>query len=162
MERKKLYLASPLGFTDSGKYFMYDKLIPLIERAGFTVLDPWALTPVEEIESVMAVKEGVLRTAAWKALNSRIAERNEKAIEQSDGLVAVLDGPDVDSGTAAEVGYAYARGRTIIGYRGDMRLAGDNEAAIVNLQLEYFINKSGGIIVSGLDGLARELARIFL
>ena len=41
--------------------------------------------------------------------------------------MAVLDGTDVDSGTAAEIGYAFARGKLIVGYRGDFRLSADNE-----------------------------------
>ena len=69
----------------------------------------------------------------------------------------MLDGADVDSGTAAEIGYAFARGKPIVGYRGDVRLAGDNEAAVVNLQVEYFIRASGGTIVTRLSALPRAL-----
>src|SRR5262245_63505569 len=43
------------------------------------------------------------------------------------------------------------RGKRIIGYRGDVRLSADNEGAVVNLQVEYFIHESGGRIVRRLD-----------
>lgn len=43
------------------------------------------------------------------------------ALDACDLVVAILDGPDVDSGTAFEVGYAYARGKPIIGVRTDFR-----------------------------------------
>lgn len=43
------------------------------------------------------------------------------AIDQCDALVAVLDGPDADSGTAWECGYAYARGKPIVAVRTDFR-----------------------------------------
>jgi len=46
-------------------------------------------------------------------------------LEQADLVVAVLDGPDVDSGTAFEVGYAHARGIPIIGIRTDFRKSQD-------------------------------------
>ena len=46
-------------------------------------------------------------------------------LEQADLVVAVLDGPDVDSGTAFEVGYAHARGVPIIGIRTDFRKSQD-------------------------------------
>jgi nucleoside 2-deoxyribosyltransferase len=69
----------------------------------------------------------------------------------------VLDGTDVDSGTASEIGYAYARGKLIVGYRGDFRLSSDNEGGIVNLQVEHFIRASGGTIVSK----ASEIAEAF-
>jgi nucleoside 2-deoxyribosyltransferase len=41
----------------------------------------------------------------------RLGGDNARAIEQSQVVVAVLDGPDVDSGTASEVGYAAALGK---------------------------------------------------
>ena len=71
----------------------------------------------------------------------------------------MLDGADVDSGTAAEIGYAFARGTPIVGYRGDFRLAGDNEGAVVNLQVEYFIRASGGTIVTRLAEIAAAIRR---
>jgi nucleoside 2-deoxyribosyltransferase len=73
----------------------------------------------------------------------------------------VLDGVDVDSGTAAEIGYAFAKGKPIVGYRSDMRLSADNEALMVNLQVEYFIRASGGDIVSTLARLPVALSAIF-
>ena len=72
--------------------------------------------------------------------------------------MAVLDGVDVDSGTAAEIGYAFARGKLIVGYRGDFRLSADNEGSVVNLQVEYFIRESGGTIVERYQDLADALA----
>ena len=65
----------------------------------------------------------------------------------------MLDGADVDSGTAAEIGYAFARGKLIVGYRGDFRVSADNEGALVNLQVEFFIRESGGTIVSRYEDL---------
>jgi nucleoside 2-deoxyribosyltransferase len=75
-------------------------------------------------------------------------------------MIAVLDGPDVDSGTAAEIGYAFARGKLVVGYRGDFRLSADNEGGIVNLQVEFFIRESGGDIVSVYTELERSLAAL--
>ncbi|SEO90901.1 nucleoside 2-deoxyribosyltransferase [Aquisalimonas asiatica] len=42
-------------------------------------------------------------------------------IDASDVVVTILDGPDADSGTSLELGYAYARGMPIIGIRTDFR-----------------------------------------
>src|SRR5262249_5847522 len=85
---------------------------------------------------------------AWKVLNPQIARRGQQAIDECNAVLAVLDGPDVDSGTAAEIGYAFARGKPILGYRGDFRLSSDNSGAMINLQVEFFIRKSGGQIVA--------------
>ena len=42
-------------------------------------------------------------------------------IDGVEGLVAIMDGPDPDSGTAWEVGYAYAAGKSIVLVRTDIR-----------------------------------------
>jgi nucleoside 2-deoxyribosyltransferase len=101
--------------------------------------------------------DGAERREAWRMLNRAIGERNRAAIDGAQGVVAVLDGVDVDSGTAAEIGYAFARGKRIVGYRGDFRLSADNEGGVVNLQVEYFIRASGGTIVTRVEDLAAAL-----
>jgi len=155
--RKKMYLASPLGFSEPGRYFLYHRLIPVIERCGFTVLDPWKLTPEETIHEARSLPPGRERAVRWKNVNAVIAENNTAAIDECDAMTAVLDGPDVDSGTASEIGYAAARGKTIIGYRSDFRPAGDNEGSVVNLQVEHFILRSGGRIAADIDELEKLL-----
>ena len=54
------------------------------------------------------------------------------AIDASNVMVAWLDGPDSDSGTCFEVGYAYAKGIPVIGVRTDFRL---NQERGVNVML---------------------------
>ncbi len=56
------------------------------------------------------------------------------SLESADLVVAVLDGADVDSGTAFEVGYAYARGIPIIGIRTDYRKSQDRGLNLVIAQ----------------------------
>jgi nucleoside 2-deoxyribosyltransferase len=85
---------------------------------------------------------------------------NRAAIDAARAVVAVLDGTDVDSGTAAEIGYAFARGKLIVGYRGDFRLSADNEGSTVNLQVEYFIRASGGTIVERYEDLGPALGAL--
>jgi nucleoside 2-deoxyribosyltransferase len=65
---------------------------------------------------------------------SIIFSKNEVAIDKSDIIVAVIDGADVDSGTAWEIGYAYARGKPILGLRTDFRTLG--KEGTVNLMIE--------------------------
>lgn len=57
------------------------------------------------------------------------------------GVVAVLDGVDLDSGTTAEIGYATGPGKWVIGYRCDFRRTGEDVASQVNLRVEFFIVK---------------------
>lgn len=47
-------------------------------------------------------------------------------IDWAEGLVAIIDGADPDSGTSWEIGYAYGRGKPTVVVRTDFRdLAGD-------------------------------------
>jgi len=148
-----IYLAGPLGFSEAGRAFHNDVVIPLLKRGGHTTLDPWTLTDRRKIDAVLGMPYGQERKDAWAALNNEIGANNQTAIDRADLIVAVLDGTDVDSGTAAEIGYAFAKGKRIIGYRGDFRLSADNEGSIVNLQIEYFVRESGGTIVAKVDDL---------
>ena len=157
MKQKKIYLASPLGFSEAGRKFYYEEIIPLIINKGFDVVDPWILTPPADIRKIEGMEYGIDKKAAWQELNLVIGERNAGAIKSSDGIVAILDGVDIDSGTASEVGYAFGLGKKIVGYRGDFRLSSDNEGSIVNLQVEYFIRKSGGDIVTKIENFDKIL-----
>jgi nucleoside 2-deoxyribosyltransferase len=153
----KLYLASPLGFSEAGRHFYGEVLIPRLAALGCEILDPWVLTEAAKIEAVSHMAYGAEKREAWRALSIEIGRNNAAAITACDVLFAVLDGPDVDSGTAAEIGYAFALEKRIVGYRGDFRLAGDNDGSIVNLQVEYFIRESGGTIVTDLAAIPAAL-----
>ena len=158
--RKKAYLAGPLGFSEAGAYFMNEVVIRRLESLGYEVLNPWTLTPPSETLRILKMAHGPKKRNAWRKLNPMIAERNTKAIDRCDFVFAVLDGVDVDSGTAAEIGYAFAKGKLIVGYRGDFRLSADNEGATVNLQVEFFIRKSGGEIIAALGKLKNAIKRL--
>jgi nucleoside 2-deoxyribosyltransferase len=151
-------MASPLGFSQAGRHFYDEVLVPFVRRLGYDVLDPWSLADAGKIASVQALPYGPARREAWRTLNREIGATNRAAIDAAHGVVAVLDGVDVDSGTAAEIGYAFARGKLIVGYRGDFRLSADNEGSTVNLQVEYFIRESGGTIVERYEDLGPALA----
>jgi nucleoside 2-deoxyribosyltransferase len=43
------------------------------------------------------------------------------SVDEADLVLSILEGPDVDSGTAVEMGYAYAKGKPIVGVRTDFR-----------------------------------------
>ncbi len=57
----------------------------------------------------------------------------------TDLMIALIDGAQVDDGTAWEIGYFYARRRPeqkIIGIRTDFRRAGESRGAVVNAMIE--------------------------
>jgi nucleoside 2-deoxyribosyltransferase len=153
----RIYLAGPLGFSEAGRHFYNAVLVPFVRGLGYEVLDPWTLTDTGRIQAVQAMPYGPAKREAWRKLNREMGATNRAAIDDARGVVAVLDGTDVDSGTAAEIGYAFARGKLIVGYRGDFRLSADNEGSTVNLQVEYFILESGGTIVDRYEDLEASL-----
>lgn len=155
---KTIYVASPLGFSEVGRYFMYNKIIPVIEKR-YKVLDPWKLTPSDVVDKVLAKHTDPKK--AWQELNPIFGANNALAILKSNGIFAVLDGTDVDSGTASEIGFGAARRKPVLGYRGDFRLSADNVGSTVNLQVEYFIKLNGGKIITTLSNLEEELKAVF-
>jgi len=158
--KPEIYLASPLGFSESGRNYLYEVLIPAITENGFKTINPWELTSSDLAAAIKGMPPGREKRAKWKELNTLIGSNNTSGIDKADGIIAVLDGTDVDSGTAAEIGYAAALGKPVSGYRSDFRMAGDNEGATVNLQVEFFIYKSGGTISSTIPELIRDLKKI--
>ena len=156
----RVYLAGPLGFSEAGKAFHKGEIITAFKALKYEILDPWQLTPAATIAPILQMPYGEPRRAAWAALNPRIGKTNAEAIVACDLVFAVLDGTDVDSGTASEIGYGYALGKRILGYRGDFRLSADNEGSTVNLQVEYFILASGGEIIRTIEELPAAVARL--
>lgn len=155
---RAIYVASPNGFTEAGRRYNAE-VVRAVRAAGFEVLDPWEVD-AEVIEAGLGALEmapGPARTDALAMLNERIGRDNEQAIRAATGVLAVLDGTDVDSGTASEIGFAFALGHPIVGLRTDLRTTGDNEAALVNLQVEYFIRASGGTVVTTLEAAVEAL-----
>jgi nucleoside 2-deoxyribosyltransferase len=140
---KKIYVAGPLGFSAPGRFYMENMLMPALAQAGFAAVDPFKLTDHSLIDEARASR-------SWWKLNQTIFSNNVDAICAADAVVAVLDGSDVDSGTASEIGFAYAKGKAVFGLRTDFRLAGDNPGAIVNLQVQ-------GFVVNGIYGEIPEL-----
>jgi len=163
MSRPSVYLASPLGFAESTRAFMQHLAAEL--SAYVDVINPWDDQRfAEEFIALAAENDWTKRTARLAEINMELGRKNAAGIERADGLFAVLDGVDVDSGTAAEIGYAAARGKFVAGLRTDFRLAGDNHGSLVNLQVEYFIAISGGRVVTTtaeLLAIARDYAESF-
>ncbi len=78
------------------------------------------------------------------------------AIDACDAVVAVLDGADVDSGTAWECGYAYAHGKPVVAVRTDFR-GGEDQG------LNLMLRRSADAILErpatdeDLDALAADI-----
>jgi nucleoside 2-deoxyribosyltransferase len=110
----KIYLAGPL-FSLAEQVFNTD-LARFLEREGFEVWLPQEHEPRDKTARA-------------------IFDMDVAAVDWADMVVACMDGPDPDSGTAWECGYAYAKDKPIVCYRTDFRITGDTEGAPYNLML---------------------------
>jgi nucleoside 2-deoxyribosyltransferase len=79
----------------------------------------------------------------------RIFSENLRALKNADIIVAIVDGSDADSGTAWEMGYAFAHGKQVVALRTDFRNVGQHER--VNLMLEQS---------SGIVGCTKDLLQL--
>jgi len=114
---RTVYLAAPL-FSEAECDFnrkLGDELI----RAGYKVF-----LPQEDSNNIKDKKNR----------QKIIFDRNLEGIENSDILVAVIDGADVDSGTAWEIGFAFAKCKQVLGLKTDFRTLGIE--GTVNLMIE--------------------------
>jgi nucleoside 2-deoxyribosyltransferase len=163
VRKPKIYVASSTGFLkEAGSHFYYEELIPAIEGAiECEILDPWAITHERTARSIAAIPEGKRRREALENLN--VAETSEELalIRKSNGVVAYLNGSDVDSGVAFAMGYAHALKLPIVGLRTDFRPAGDNIGCDVNRIVEFPIKGAKRKIARTLDELKVQVREVF-
>lgn len=118
----RIYQAGPL--FSAAEIRWHKDFKQQLAAAGYVVQWPGDFFTQQEID-------------AWGADASiRIMERDRAAIDACDVVVALLDGAQVDDGTAWEIGYAYAKGKPVIGIRTDFRNAGDTSYGRVNAMIE--------------------------
>jgi nucleoside 2-deoxyribosyltransferase len=148
-ERRAVYLAGPAGFSDSGRLWHETVLVPAVLAAGLVPKDPWAgPSPITDV--LESLPYGHELREALQAANLKQGRIDLDLVDQSEAVLACLDGPDVDSGTAVEVGYAFARHKLIVGLRTDIRRSADNDGSLVNLMVETCIFDSGGILTASI------------
>jgi nucleoside 2-deoxyribosyltransferase/predicted secreted protein len=116
--RYRIYLAAPL-FSEAERIFNAS-VARLLKTNLFEVYLPQEAGDDSEVRD--------------SGEQERLFIMNKTALENSDFVVAVIDGADADSGTAWEMGYAFARGKPVFALRTDFRRIGNSEH--VNLMLE--------------------------
>lgn len=135
-EKMKIYFAGPL-FSESERDWIRSTIKQIeslaVQNGGeVEIIFPYDLLTLEEINS--------LGTNAKQEIFSRCKSH----LEDADILIALLDGTQVDDGTAWEIGYFYARKRPdqkIVGIRTDFRNAGESSGAVVNAMIESSCDK---------------------
>lgn len=100
----KLYFAGPL-FTTSERAWNAE-VTSALRAVGHEVFLPQEKEPGKDGPGIFAHDLG--------------------GIDWADGLVAIMDGPDPDAGTAWEVGYAFGTGKRVVLVRTDFRALAGN------------------------------------
>lgn len=81
-----------------------------------------------------------------------------KYLEQVEIVIALLDGPDVDSGTAVELGYAFAKGKKIFGLLTDFRAYLSNTKAPAKLNnMVWGVCEEGKTLFRSTDNLLKAV-----
>jgi nucleoside 2-deoxyribosyltransferase len=84
-----------------------------------------------------------------------------QALDESRIIVAWLDGPDVDSGTAVELGYAYAKGdKKIFGLLTDRRRWDQSLEGVSVNNMIWGVCKKKGDIHRTIEGLIGDLVKV--
>lgn len=152
---KKIYLGGPL-FSEMEAH--YNKMLANEIRSHFNV------------EVYNPIENEAINDKSGYADSIMIAEGDNAHLEESDVLVALLDGPVVDPGLAAEIGYFYSMNKPIIALYTDSRQGSfgnqqkldaidelaESQFSYVNLYIVGLIKKRG-VIVNSKESLLGAL-----
>lgn len=147
----KGYLANGL-FTESDRF--YNNFLARILRDEFP-----------NLELFVPQEQGINNKNTY-ADSIMISELDAQALLDSDFLIAVIDGVEIDSGVSAEIGIFWTTGKPIIGIHTDIRQNGrdnkqkiealiqdgtENQFVYKNLMTVGLIKKRGKIVKDSLQ-----------
>lgn len=124
----KIYVAGPLFNTHERWYL--EQIAAALEAAGYTTFLPHR-------------DAGDLGEPTFEARN-RVFHADLAALDDCTACVALLTGPDHDSGTCVELGYMFAHHKPCFGLTDDRRWLNN---------MVWGVCKDGAHIVSSLDAL---------
>ncbi len=130
----RIYLASPLFSEAERRYNAY--LAEVFRKNFYSVYLPQEADDTAE--------------GRGKSREQIIYEKNLSELKRADIVVGVIDGSDADSGTAWEMGYAFASGKRVIALRTDFRKFSGNERVNLMLEMEAEVVSSVEELVSTL------------
>ncbi len=140
----KVFLAAPIFSTAEREF--NSKLAEELRKRGY---------------EVFLAQELPLLNSESEEDKKKIFSMDLEGLEGSDVVVAILDGIDVDSGVAFELGYAFARGKPIIGVRTDHRCFSPYEEVNLMIEVPATIVRGNDVreIAEKVDGTVKRLKR---
>ncbi len=121
MTHRKIYLASPYGFSAQWKRLLLPEFTAVLTSLGLEVWEPF-----ERNGQVDLAKPG------WAY---RVAQRDLQDVRDADALFAIVNGAPPDEGVMVELGAAIALGKPTFLFRDDFRRCTDSEQYPLNLML---------------------------
>lgn len=112
----RIYLAGAL--FNAQDRLVLERIAGFLETAGHTVFLPHRDAADD------AATRGPTDADDAAQRRKRVFDADLEGLRRADAALALLDGPDVDAGTAFEVGWAYANHRPVMGLRTDFRTLG--------------------------------------
>ncbi|MEO4052532.1 nucleoside 2-deoxyribosyltransferase [Solibacillus sp. CAU 1738] len=156
----KAYLAN--GLFSIGDRYVNEVLAKAIRQA------------VPTIDLYVPQENDAINDKSSFADSLAIAEADLTSLQQSDVLIAVIDGVEIDSGVAAEIGAFSSYNRPIIALYSDVRQQGrdnvkkidaliadgtENQFIYRNLFVVGLIKRSG-VIVSSIEEVVSEIEKL--
>ena len=129
-----VYIAGPL-FDDHERSYL-ENIAKIFEDRGYKTFLPHR-------------DAGVVKDKYTQEAKGQIFITDIEALDKATIVVALLTGRDVDSGTAAEIGYAFAKDKTLIGIDA-------NNVKFLNIFVWGLLGK-GENIYNSLEDLERHL-----
>ena len=129
-----VYIAGPL-FDDPERNYL-ESIAEIFETRGYKTCLPHR-------------DAGVVSDQYTEDEKKKIFTTDLNALKQADIIVALLTGRDVDSGTAAEIGYAFANNKRLIGIDA-------NNVKFLNIFI-WGLMDNGNKIVNNLSDLEKHL-----
>ena len=118
--KKKLYLASPYGFSQQTKKLLLE-FINIFNDLNIEVYEPFDRT-----------KHIIQKEADWAY---KIARSNFQDLKKCDCIFAIVNGTPPDEGVMIELGIAIALKKDIFLFRDDFRNCSDSDQYPLNLML---------------------------
>jgi nucleoside 2-deoxyribosyltransferase len=132
--RALIYIAGPL--FDPGERWYLEQVDAVCRAAGY--------------DTYLPHRDGGLKAGPDTDFGAIFAA-DLAALTRAGLVVAVWNGPDVDSGTAWEIGFAYARGVPVIGLHEDIRIGDPTR------QVNIVVSQSAQVICGSLGELEAAL-----
>lgn len=130
---------------------------------------------IEHVDLYLPQENDAINDKSSFADSITIAQADMERLEESAFLIAVIDGVEIDSGVAAEIGAFYMTGKPIFALYSDVRQQGrdnqkkidalvedgtENQFIYRNLFVIGIIKKSGGGVYSNIEELVTAVKDI--